>query len=175
MLLEIDRSTTRQDVAELVPQWRLHQTGVCKIEFTLILRNKGNKSDILEHHVMSLAPIRDQHYHNCALAAMNKAEKEMKADLKAKNKEIRASIKAAKALALLENRSLTLEELQIQIVGKQQFDAEVCMSGHQAWDHFQSTVDLSSMVVVREGVYRPIYFLIPYPCNSYTMHTDVCS
>jgi hypothetical protein len=155
MLLELDTSTTRQDIAEMVPLWMLRDMGVCKVEFNMILRRPLNEpSDIISHHFISLFAIRTTHYHQSALTAKSNAEEETQKALKAKNK---ATLKHIKELAQQAHdvpRKRTKEELQIKAMTKEELGAQVSKSGDDAFADFQSKYNVGQMVVVRNGIFR---------------------
>jgi len=153
MLLELDASTTRQDIAELVPLWMIRKDGVCKIEFTMILRTRYQSSNIEEHHVMTLSKIRENHHDHCALAVMPGAKQKKMADLKAKNALTQQRILETKAVAKAETRRRTKEEMMLKPMTREQMLIEVEKAGEDAYNNFKSTIHLSSMIVVRNGMY----------------------
>jgi len=151
MLLEVDMCTTVQDIAEMVPLWMLRDKGVCKIEFSLILRPINGKSDIKEHHVLSMWNIRDNHLDNCALAVMNAAKSKKLAELKAKNTMTKERIKEIKKKQQCDR---TQEEKLVKAMTRKEIETEVTKYGDIACGHFKSTTKMSSMVVVKNGMSR---------------------
>jgi len=158
MLLELDMSTTRDDIAEMVPLWMLRDVGVCKIEFTMILHPSDAKSDIQDCHVIALREIRFKHHHNCAVAASTAARTATEKDLKAKNAATRQCISDMKKEAKAGPRDLTEAELQIKVMTKEEINAQVSKSGDDAFANFKSMHNVSQMVVVRDGESRVCYF-----------------
>jgi len=153
MLLELDVSTTRQDIAELVPLWMIRKDGVCKIEFTMILRTRNQSSNIQEHHVISLEKLRENHHMNCACTVKFHTVKKKMADLKAKNMLTRERIHETKAVAKSGTRLLSNEEMMLKPMTQKQMSIEAEKAGKDAYDNFKSTIRLSRMIVVRNGTY----------------------
>jgi len=154
MLLELDASTTRQDIAEMVPLWALRDVGVKKIEFTMVLRPLCVPSDIKRHHFISLLGIRTTHYENCAGIAMSVAEKETEAVLAAQNRATREHARELAEAARAVPRKRTKEELLVKPMTKTEVAAAVSIAGDAAFARFQSTHNVGHMVVVRNGEFR---------------------
>ena len=95
-LLRLDSTTTYQDIMEFLPVHTIEKTRACRVEMTLILPEVtalAVPSVIQKHHVVSLAPIREQ----LLLEASNKAHKSVVKDtlrdLKTANRKIHAANK----------------------------------------------------------------------------------
>ena len=95
-LLRLDHTTTYDDIMEFIPVHTIEKTGTCRVEMTLILPEAADlavPSVIEEHHVVSLAPIREQLLQDDSNKAKQKVVKETLVDLKAANIKIRAANK----------------------------------------------------------------------------------
>jgi len=102
-LLRLDSTTTYQDILEFLPVHTIEKTRACRVEMTLILPEEvtalGVRSVLQEHHVVSLAPIREQLLQEAADRAQKLVVRETLRDLKAANKEIHAANKVLKEQA----------------------------------------------------------------------------
>lgn len=151
MLLKLDATSTRQDIAEMLPLWIIAR-GSCKIECTLILPELGVKSIIRCVHYIAMSEIRETHFDNCAHRAMVEGERQKMVDLKAANKETKERIKAIKASATAKNPGLSQGALNLKVLKKNEIQAEVSKAGKDSFDYFKHVNSLTNMVVIKEGV-----------------------
>ena len=101
-LLRLDSTTTYQDILEFLPVHTIEKMRACRVEMTLILPEVtalGVPTVLQEHHVVSLAPIREQQLEEASNKAQKLVVRETLCDLKAANKKIHAANKVLKEKA----------------------------------------------------------------------------
>ena len=75
-LLRLDRTSTWEDVQEMIPEYVLFAMGACRVEFSLMLPGMAPPSRVLPLHVLSLERVRTALLRDHASSAFDAAAKQ---------------------------------------------------------------------------------------------------
>jgi hypothetical protein len=177
-LLRMDRSTTLEDIKEMIPVHVLFAMGACRVEFSLVLPRMTPQSSILPRHVMSLGAIRLQQLRHHAGSAQEAAYKQELADLKRANAGLLQQRRLQKELAkeqraahkLLSKAEKTEKRKQAQAepgarpplapalapsLTRDEIQAQADSKGHAVYNAYMAQHSLAGVLVIQQGGRSP--------------------